>query len=214
MAKRKQIEAQIQERIRARGEGRKMLWDRLNADTDTAWDAFKKYRDAGLSRSVPKLAKELGKPRTTLATYSSKYSWVLRVAAWDAEQDRLDQLWMHEERKKAVKRHVRQAQALSNKWLQRLANLDPNDLSTGDVIRYADIATRMEREALGMSDQRVDVQVSGSVEARVETLSAEDTRIRLEVLQQEIEMRKLALEAKGSEDGSTEAVIDAEIVSE
>lgn len=163
-------------------------WDRQPKEHDEAWRSFKHYRDMGLTRTTPKTAEELGKSLNTILTYSSRFSWVLRAAAWDAEQDRLDQLWMQQERKKAVTRHVKQAQQLTSKWLVRLQQLDPSQLSPSDVIRYADVATRMEREALEMDRKDINVNVSGTVEA-VTSLSAEDTRMRLAQLNAEIKAR-------------------------
>lgn len=165
------------------------VWDRQPGEHPKAWEAFTKYRDAGLTRSTIKVAEELGRPRTTLASYSTRYSWVIRVAAWDAEQDRQDQLWLQQERKKAKIRHVRQAQGLANKWLTRLATLNPDELSPSDVVRYADIATRMEREALDMDGKKGVLNETLHLHATVGALTPQDTRVRLEALQREINER-------------------------
>lgn len=162
------------------------LWDRLEEESHSKFDLFKTYRDLGPTRTVAQVARDLNKSRPLLATYSSRYSWVLRAAAWDAEQDRLDQQWMAEERKKAAKRHVRQAQSLASKWITRLQTLDPSELSPGEVIRYAEIATKMERDALRMQEPDTVVNVNLP---NVEALNVEDTRLRLEAIQREIQTR-------------------------
>jgi hypothetical protein len=82
-------------------------WERLDAETNQAWDGFSRYRDLPPGqRSLSRLASDmvttdptdpLSKPqrkgtprsvRTDLARWSSKHHWVDRVAAWDREQDR------------------------------------------------------------------------------------------------------------------------------
>jgi hypothetical protein len=175
-------------------------WDRLENESQASWEAFKIYRDMGLTRSIPKVAQQLEKPRTTLGSWSVKNSWLMRAAAFDAEQDSLDQLWLAQERRKAAKRHVQQAQALSSKWIQRLQSLNPEDLSASEVIRYAEIATKMERDALRLTEPDTVVNVHLPM---VDSLSFEDTRLRLEVLQKEIaaRMKKLG-----------EDVVEAEVV--
>lgn len=182
-----------------KGHTRIKLWDRQPKEHDAAWEAFKKYRDTGLTRSTTKLAKEIDRPIGTVLAWSSRFSWVVRAAAWDAEQDRLDQLWLQEERRKALTRHVKQAQQLHSKWLNRLQQLDPAQLSPSDVIRYADVATRMEREALSMASE-VNVNHTGVVSLQsIEALSPEDTRMRMVQLKSEMEAR-LQEASRGSEE--------------
>lgn len=165
------------------------VWDRLDGEPMQAWNAFKDYRDTGLTRSSWKTAVSIGKSRGTIAGYSSTWNWVSRAAAYDAEQDRLDQLLLQDERRKAAVRHVRQAQALNSKWLQRLQTLDPNELTPSEVLRYAEIATKMEREALRLNDVNVNVNVDPT--ARVEAMSASDVQLRLAALKNEIDNRML-----------------------
>lgn len=180
-------------------------WDRLDKEPSVAWAAFKRYRDMGLGRSVPKLSREMGKPRTTLATYSMKYSWVMRAAAWDAEEDRLDQQWMQAERRRAVKRHVRQAQSLQSIWIQRLQTLSAQDLTATEVLRYAEIATKLERDALRLSEPDTVVNVTVG---QVDALSAEDTRLRLALLQKEIAARHEELAPEEDTDTVEAELID------
>lgn len=168
------------------------VWDRLSDESDRAWAAFKKYRDMGLHRSQWKVAEELDYGYSLVAKYSRKFSWVLRAAAWDDEQDRQDRAWLADERKKALARHVRQAQALTSKWVQALQSLDPARMTPSEVIRWAEVATKLEREALQM-DPTLNVHLSGSVDM-ISTMSAEDTMIRLRALQQEMDLRLEVIE--------------------
>ena len=78
--------------------------------------------------------------------------------------------------------------------------MNPEDLSASEVIRYAEIATKMERDALRLTEPDTVVNVHLPM---VDSLSFEDTRLRLEVLQKEIaaRMKKLG-----------EDVVEAEVV--
>lgn len=183
------------------------VWDMQEGESSVAFEAFKFYRDLGLTRNLSKVAEKVGKSYQTIAIYSHKYSWAMRVAAWDKEQDRQEQQWLLDERKKAVTRHVRQAQSLQSKWIQRLQQLDPSELSVSEVIRYAEIATKLEREALGMAGTTVDVNLSGEV-AHVEALSPEDTRLRMQELHRELQERIAEQEAERSQRTATEPVDD------
>lgn len=189
-------------------------WDRLEHESTPAWEAFKMYRDMGMDRSTPKVSKELGTSMGTISGYSSKYSWVVRAAAWDAEQDRKDQVWMEKERRKALTRHVRQAQALTNKWVQRLQSLRPEDLTPSEVIRFAEVATKLEREALQISERAMNVTVDGQI-ALTSGLSPEDTEVRLGALQREINTRiEEAAKLKEIAGRSGQDIVDAEVVSD
>lgn len=167
------------------------IWDRMTGEHNDAWAGFQAYRNMGLERSLPKAAAELGKPRTTLATWSSRFSWLMRAAAWDAEMDRRDQLWLAEQRRHALTRHVRQAQMLQSKWLSAMATLQPDKLAPADVIRWAEVATRMEREALELADAAANVTVN------ITALSPEDTLVRLADLQREINERLVEVSEAG-----------------
>lgn len=51
-----------------------------------AFAAFRIYLEAGPDRSIRKLGRKLGKNRTTLGNWSSKWHWAERVKAWEADE--------------------------------------------------------------------------------------------------------------------------------
>lgn len=175
-------------------------WDRQPKETPLAFTAFVHYRDLGLIRSLRKVSEDHSIPIDTLKGYSARNNWVTRCAAFDADRDRQDVLWVAEERRKAITRHVKQAQAITNKWLTALAGLDPNMMSPAEVIRYAEVATKMEREALQLGET-LTVNVNG-LERAVGAMSADDARTRLAALEREIleraaEVREVTANAGG-----------------
>lgn len=66
-------------------------WDRQLNESQPCWEAFQIYRDLGMARSVAEVARRLGKVKRAIETMSSKYSWRVRVAAYDEHLDRLRQ---------------------------------------------------------------------------------------------------------------------------
>ena len=65
-------------------------WERQENETDKSFHAFCMYRDMGPSRTIAKVAFELGhKGKKVVTDWSSKFNWVQRVGVYDSEQDRL-----------------------------------------------------------------------------------------------------------------------------
>lgn len=166
-------------------------WERQPGESAARWRAFVVYRDLGLTRSLQKAAEELGMSRETLKQYSARDSWGMRAAAFDAEQDREARLWMADERQKAIRRHVKQAQALTNTWLSALSGLDASRLTPQEIIRYAEVSTKMEQAALSF-EQTLHV----TVEDDISLLSQEDTKLRLQQIQREAAERLAEMEAQ------------------
>jgi len=162
-------------------------WDQRPNEPNGAYRKFAYYRDLGPTRSQKKVAEHFDVKLNTVYELSSNHKWMYRAAAYDREQERIDQEWIQDERRKAGTRHIRQAQSLQSKWIQRLQQLDPAELDVKDVIKYAEIATKLERQALGFDD--LQVGVSGTITQTVESLSPEETRLRLEELRREMDNR-------------------------
>ncbi|MFF4051967.1 hypothetical protein ACFYZ5_35525 [Streptomyces chartreusis] len=146
------------------------------------------YRDLGLTRSVTKVARELGKSRALVGRWSRQFAWVVRAAAYDREQDRLFLAEQAQARKDIARRHARLAQAVQSKAVARLQALDPRELSPSELLRYLQVASEIERRAVG------EAPAAGAVEDRdqgedVAGLSDEDRRARMEQLRRELERR-------------------------
>jgi len=127
------------------------IWERLPNESSKAYQAFCIYRDLGVERSLEKVAQNRGKPgsRSWLDSWSTKYHWVERARAYD---DYLEQE-KRKEREKAilemVDRHIKEAMALQQKALERLKTLNPDELTTRDVLNYLLEAMKVERLCRG-----------------------------------------------------------------
>ena len=124
-------------------------WERRKGETARAYEAFTVYRDMGAGRSINKTAQNLTKNRTTIAEWSSKHEWVKRVAAWDAEQDRIARQAQIDEIKKMRKRHADLANAMLVKAAKALQRIPEDEIKATDVSRMVDTAAKLERISRG-----------------------------------------------------------------
>uniref|UniRef100_A0A7C2ZYB4 Uncharacterized protein n=2 Tax=Thermorudis TaxID=1649508 RepID=A0A7C2ZYB4_9BACT len=136
-------------------------WERLPGEPAKAYHAFTIYRDLSpKERSLRRVAEVLGYGRSkdkkgrlkvpaTIEKWSRRYRWVDRALAWDDEQDRLRREAQREAVEEMLRRHAQEAVALQTKALQRLRELDPSELSPGDVLRYFIEAAKLERISRG-----------------------------------------------------------------
>lgn len=141
-------------------------WERQRGESQKAFEAFAIYRDMGSTRSIQKVAQKLTKSEALLRRWSAKWNWVERAKEYDLEMDRQHRLQQEEERRKMAERHAKQAMMFQNKILERLRTLDPNRLTPADLIRWFDIAVKVERLARGESTEIHEVEHSGQVDQR------------------------------------------------
>ncbi|KPI15699.1 hypothetical protein OK074_2144 [Actinobacteria bacterium OK074] len=166
-------------------------WERQPGESAAAWEAFACYRDLGLSRSIGKAAERLVKSRTLIERWSTAHRWVLRVEAWDREQDRVWRAERYQAARDVARRHARLASAAQSKIVAQLQQLDPSRLSPSDVIRWLEVTIRIERQAYGMdlTEAAATVGSTGPETADVSGLTDEERRARMEQLRRELEAR-------------------------
>lgn len=165
-------------------------WDRQPKESGPAWEAFRIYRDMGLTRSITKVSAEVDKNRQLIGRWSKTHTWPLRAIAYDKFCDREWQLTMQEEAAKANKK----AALIAAKMIARVeAATDFLAFEdAGELARVFDVATKIQARALGMSTE--NVQISGKPGSPVEVadvslLSDEDRRARLQQLMTEAQRR-------------------------
>lgn len=127
------------------------IWERLPGESSKAYEAFCIYRDLGVDRSIEKTAKSRLKPGSYswLRNWSSKYNWVERARAYDDYLEREKRKEQEKAILEMVERHTKEAMALQQKALERLKSLDPNELSTRDILSYLMEAIKLERLSRG-----------------------------------------------------------------
>lgn len=136
-------------------------WERQPNESPEAYLAFSHYRDDREFRRIRKTCAELGKPRSTVSSWSSpdRHNWLKRCAAFDKFED--------EERQKAQRREIRRMHARHAKHavsaieaashvIEKLRpsdkNPEPDKMKHRDAIRLLDVGVRIERLSRGEPD--------------------------------------------------------------
>ncbi|WP_349876149.1 hypothetical protein ABIH81_18585 [Micromonospora sp. HUAS YX12] len=150
-----------------------LAWDRQRNEPEKAYGYFALYRELGRTRTVAKVAEQVNKSRDYLHKLATRWKWVQRASAWDREEDRLYAEGLAEQRRDMARRHARIASALQGKLVTRLQNLDASKLTPGDIARWLEVSTRVERLALGLPDSTTahTGPDGGPIRAEVESMS-------------------------------------------
>lgn len=171
-------------------------WDRQPGESDPAWAAFVVYRDLGLERSTAKVRENTGKNRRLIEGWSSKNSWVVRVQAWDAEQDKQWQRDLAAERRKAARRNIEISGQMKDLAVAGIGHLTeaPEKLKAVDVSRLVEVATKVEALSTGgpteITGAAADDSGHGTLSAeQIDMLTDEDRLSRMIQLQREVETR-------------------------
>lgn len=146
-----------------------ILWERLSTDTDRSFEAFRVYRDLGGARSCVKVARQLKKGESLIRRWQAAHNWIPRVAAWDAEQDRLYAADLKTRRREMAVEHESQAdrlaaialKAIEKRFGKDLEKLKPKDLSPREMLRFVEGAAKLKRIALGEPTDIVEQQFNG-----------------------------------------------------
>ena len=154
------------------------LWERQPGETARAFEAFCVYRDMGASRSHRKTGQKLGKNCTTIGEWSSKYEWVKRVAAWDAEQDRIARQKQLQDIKKMRKRHAALASTMLIKAATALQTLKDEEISASEISRMVDVASKLERISRGDVGEVVEERDGGEAFSPVQIYIPDNNRNR------------------------------------
>jgi len=124
-------------------------WERQLNESPQAFEAFAAYRDMGAARSTAKGSRQLCKSVSLMNRWSSEHDWVKRVAAWDAEKDRVARQSQLNDIKAMRERHAAIAKKMMDTADSALNNINPNDVSTNEIARLVEIASKLERISRG-----------------------------------------------------------------
>lgn len=159
-------------------------WVRQPNESPRNHGLFLMYRDLGRIRTVAQVATMSPLTYAALARLSRFNKWVERAGLWDAEQDRITSIRLHDAREKMAKTHAAAAQALMKKALERLKTLDVDSISPHALVLMLDTAARIERAALGLETLNkgaTSAQTSVTVAASTGTDAAGKPEMRVEV---------------------------------
>lgn len=148
-------------------------WDLQAGETDLGFSYFTRYRDAGPDRSLRAVAEFADRSEATIRALSARHAWLDRVLAFDSWLDRKAQDELLRDRTEMRRRHVRLAMEGQAKIAERLSTLDPMELSARDLVYWLDACVKIERQARGEADSRIELTgKDGGPLAVVDTLDA------------------------------------------
>jgi hypothetical protein len=153
-------------------------WDRHEGEPARAYSLFVMYRDLGRTRTVQELADKVNRSRGYLNQICAKWLWVKRAEAWDHEADRLFSAKMLDRRLTSAEITLGIVSAARSKLVAALQALDPTKLTAGEIMRWFEVLTKVERETMGLPGTVVGHTGSdgGDVKVRVEELDDEARR--------------------------------------
>lgn len=147
-------------------------WEQQPGEGAKAFQAFNEYMLMGTERSHAKVANELGKSTTMISRWSSTWKWSERVAAWDAEQERL----LRQEQLEAIKK-MRKRHAIAAAKMVTLASLGMDGhlkehkaaialgknytLPLGEIARLMAEGTKIERLSRGDTSEVIEGRDGG-----------------------------------------------------
>lgn len=147
-------------------------------------EAFVMYRDMGAERSLRGVSQACRKSVGLIERWSREDGWLLRVASWDAEQDRIRQKAAKEELERITKKHARALESTITVLMQpaiKLADeIEQNGgaefLNEADSITLANLAAQVSKQlpALVQASRLVHGVSTQNVEVK------SDTRVRIE----------------------------------
>lgn len=139
------------------------FWERLKWETNSAYEAFKIYRELPLSkRKQTEVARRLGKSPSVVHKWAKLYMWTARVEAKDAEEERREALEVSEDRRRMYKRHANVSRLFQNKVLERLQSLNPAELTPNQLAQWFEVSAKIERQAMGDSTETIEHVMSGA----------------------------------------------------
>ncbi len=152
-------------------------YERRSNESDPAWEAFVLYRDAGLDRSLAKVAQALGKSVQLIERWSSStrkegHDWRKRVIAYDMDVDRrkrIGDLKGIEDMRRRQTRLALLAQDLVSLELGKLVkgakkHGDASTVDPGLVAKLLESATKLERVVRGEPGEIIETHTADSVD--------------------------------------------------
>jgi hypothetical protein len=150
-----------------------VLWERQEGESTSAYNAFRTYYMTPESekRTYAAVAEKVGKSDTLIRRWAKTWNWEQRTLAYDNHLVEEDIEKFKKERFKTIKRHVSIARLVQNKIIARLNDLNPSELSPGDLIKWLDISVKIERQALGEPTESIIHELTGKDGGPVELAS-------------------------------------------
>lgn len=125
-------------------------WERLDAESPEAYEAFSIYRDDDTTlRSLPRVSRKLSKSLTLIKRWSAKHDWIYRAREYDKHIDAKALREAETAIAKMRARHIKIGQMLQEKGIKVITSLDDknkllDDLEPADAIRMITEGVKLE----------------------------------------------------------------------
>ena len=141
-------------------------WEQQPDESLKQFDLFTRYRDLPTrERSLALVGRQWGVSTSYLERLSAQLEWVRRVTAFDQEQDRIRQASRVRRIREAHDRQAEVAATIMRKVAERLEMIDITSIKPSDVARLLEVASRVERAALGILPDDVPIHQPSVINA-------------------------------------------------
>lgn len=140
-----------------------------------AYQAFEAYRDMGADRSLERVHQggTVAAPIDTLKKWSTRFEWQARVRAFDEAAAAKAAEKALEDAASVRARQAAHAKAIQLRAMQKIATMDPSDMSMAEATRAWQVGAEAERKALGIAEV---VEHSGETVHRIIIEEVDDWR--------------------------------------
>ena len=149
-------------------------WERQQGESAQAYEAFDHYLKQGDNRSLSRLGQELGKSKTLLERWSSRWHWQERIRQYTNEVRRIEFAEDQKKLKSMRQRQMKIAEVMQQKGFNALRNLDEGTIYAKDIIRMISEGIRLETEIMqdSINSEATELGMNGGTESVADTIIA------------------------------------------
>lgn len=140
------------------------LWEHQPQEPADAFNAWVLYRDAypkQLSTAV--LAEAMDRSTVGINYWRKRWKWEVRWDGWAAEQDRVKIMAHAAELKDMNERQINVAKLLHDKAMNRVIDIDMEEMTPKEVIQWLEVAAKLERTAVVSNGEVLKTELSSRV---------------------------------------------------
>ena len=142
-------------------DGERLPWERQFGESRQAFKAFAFYRDMGDERGLRLAAERMERNRRLLDRWSSKWSWVSRVEAYEDYLDEIQRKVNEAAIIEAKEQHAALASDALAKSAERIAAMDASEIPVGVLPQFLKVASDLQLRSLGEITERSAHELSG-----------------------------------------------------
>ena len=182
-------------------------WEQQVGEGKLRYSQFVAYREQGLTRDLAKVQERFGITRASIKQYERVYRWAERTAAFDRHMEDQRLLALREYTKLMVQRHLAMGEKVRLKVMASLETLDASRLTPTELVRMADLYSKLTRVALGEPESHVAVTgKAGSPAIQITTVPGDEKSREAQMRQATLDLaERLGVQAM---DLSPEDVLD------